>query len=72
MTPELSARRYIAEYKHREGRTPDSVPFTAAEWQSMKGSQPHVRMVKNMRKEFCGILARLDPDATRIRESFIW
>jgi len=72
MTPAESANRYIAEHVRREGRKPDSVPFTASEWQSIKGSQPHVRMVKNMRKEFGGILVRIDPDATRIRESFIW
>jgi hypothetical protein len=72
MTPEQSAHRYIAEHVRREGRKPDSVPFTASEWQSMKGRQPHVRMVKNMRKEFGGILVRIDHDAAALRESYLW
>jgi hypothetical protein len=72
MTPAQSALRYIAEHEKREGRKPDSIPFTEKEWRDVESEAFIKYLVANPRNEFAGILVRFDASATALRESYLW
>jgi len=72
MTPAESAHRYIAEHERREGRKPDSVPFSVTEWVQTMGAAYIVALGMDQRNEFDGILVRFDEHASLLRESYIW
>ena len=72
MTPAQSAVRYIAEHQIREGRKPDSVPFSVTEWAQIMSASYIVALGMDQRNEFDGILVRFDDRASMLRESYIW